>query len=475
MKQKEVKAKDVFNLVKPIGWTIVSGSFQNSGQASVVAVDHTDGRRGVFRCVKVPNEKNHERFDRELKILKGLSHPNVVEILDHSEGETRWYISKRGSSFEEYWENQIAKFQDDKEALVQEALNILFKLLDALIILHAAEIVHRDIKAFNIIIDDNGEPQLIDFGITYVGGDERLTDPDEAPGNFYRPDIALDFMENVPAWIDVFLLSQLLIWMVGERKDKQVQRPMDWRWVKYSTSISEETVMRIKAITSSCSNPHTSPLDANELRNWIDRLFKSHLTEEVKVLGIEKLLEKIQKHQAGAMTKYESNREIFESSFSAFILLADELESLVTEKLLELQKHLPLEKVHENLRVWIERIRKTKENQEFENVIGHHQAIKITCMTNGKLRGFSVVLRYAFHTLDHVTHPILMGKFGIYVNIGFANFDSGIHYPMRVAVPDNKGNLTLYNMDKKTETPNYTVHDIKELIIGLVTDEKHWE
>ena len=57
-------------------------------------------------------------------------------------------------------------FAEKKTFTEKEAAKFITKILRALKHIHAADVVHRDIKPQNIMIDSNGNPKLIDFGLS---------------------------------------------------------------------------------------------------------------------------------------------------------------------------------------------------------------------------------------------------------------------------------------------------------------------
>ena len=104
---------------------------------------------------------------------------------------------------------------------------------------HAQRVVHRDVKPTNLVMK-RGEKQpwpiLIDFGLAYEPDLPRLTDSREAVGyRRFSPDPARSRMEGVPAWLDVFALALLVIWMLDEQASDSGSwlRPLHWRYAKY--------------------------------------------------------------------------------------------------------------------------------------------------------------------------------------------------------------------------------------------------
>ena len=113
-----------------------------------------------------------ERFVREGAALGQLSHPNIVPMLAFYEHEGTYNLVM------EYLEGGTLRDLLEREhALpVAKTLDIALELADALSRAHHLHILHRDIKPENILLDNDGHPRLIDFGLALLQGqDSRLT------------------------------------------------------------------------------------------------------------------------------------------------------------------------------------------------------------------------------------------------------------------------------------------------------------
>ncbi|HEX9966861.1 MAG TPA: serine/threonine-protein kinase, partial [Solirubrobacterales bacterium] len=98
------------------------------------------------------------RFRREARIAASLSHPNLIGIYDYAEGEERPYLVMEYVEGDNLAERVAAGATVDPERLARE-------LLGALAHIHAAGILHRDVKAQNVLLDPDDDVKLIDFGI----------------------------------------------------------------------------------------------------------------------------------------------------------------------------------------------------------------------------------------------------------------------------------------------------------------------
>ena len=125
----------------------------------------------VMRPTRQLDEEQAIRFEHEARIIARLEHPGIVVI--HEVGRTENgdlyyvmpYLAKGDLSVRDY--------RDDEPGLVA----LLRALLDALGYAHARGIVHRDVKAENVLFDNADRPQLADFGIALAQRDlnSRIT------------------------------------------------------------------------------------------------------------------------------------------------------------------------------------------------------------------------------------------------------------------------------------------------------------
>ena len=131
--------------------------------------------REVALKVPVPgalqSAEARERFAREPKAAAQLRHPHIVPVYDAGVDGAHFYIASAYIAGETL-EAALARRQFD----VREAAAIIRKLADALQYAHAQGIIHRDVKPANIMIDPQGEPHLMDFGLARLEQlDEKLT------------------------------------------------------------------------------------------------------------------------------------------------------------------------------------------------------------------------------------------------------------------------------------------------------------
>jgi predicted Ser/Thr protein kinase len=112
-----------------------------------------------------------QRFDREARTAANLSHPNLVRIYDYGAEEDRPYLVM------EYIDGETLAERTAGRSLEEEAGERLAReLLGALSVIHAAGVIHRDVKPSNVLLDRAGSAHLTDFGIAQTGDATKLTE-----------------------------------------------------------------------------------------------------------------------------------------------------------------------------------------------------------------------------------------------------------------------------------------------------------
>lgn len=143
------------------------------GMGAVYAATGKDGEQVAVKVLApllAAEPGLRERFRREAHALRALTHRGIVRILD--EGEERgfcWYAMEKIDGADLRGVLQRGRMS------APEAESLGRALLDALAAVHAAGLVHRDIKPGNILLAADG-PKLCDFGIARFDGQSTLTE-----------------------------------------------------------------------------------------------------------------------------------------------------------------------------------------------------------------------------------------------------------------------------------------------------------
>jgi serine/threonine protein kinase len=147
-----------------------------SGMASIFKAKDT--RDGKPVAIKIPHPELesdiqfYERFQREAQIGRTMDHPGVMKV----------YQDPRPGKFYmvlEWVEGRLLRHilheAEDKKLPQDRAIHLTLGILDALEYIHSRGVAHRDLKPENVMVDEQDNIKLIDFGIASLEGARRLT------------------------------------------------------------------------------------------------------------------------------------------------------------------------------------------------------------------------------------------------------------------------------------------------------------
>lgn len=135
----------------------------------------------ILRLEYANDEEFIARFHREAEAATSLAHPNIVNIYDVGEENHILYMVMEyveGLTLKEY----IQKYSPIS---VEEALEIMKQVTSAIAHAHANNLIHRDIKPQNILINNNGQVKVTDFGIAIALSATSLTQTNSILGSVH--------------------------------------------------------------------------------------------------------------------------------------------------------------------------------------------------------------------------------------------------------------------------------------------------
>ena len=173
---KGQKINDRYEIIKSIG----EGGMANVYLAHDIILDR-DVAIKVLRGDLSGDDKFVRRFQREALAASSLSHPNIVEMYDVGEDNGTYYIVM------EYINGKTLKQLIKKRGALSlsECVDIMLQLTDGVDHAHASYIIHRDLKPQNIMIEDNGEVKITDFGIAMALNNTQLTQTNSVMGSVH--------------------------------------------------------------------------------------------------------------------------------------------------------------------------------------------------------------------------------------------------------------------------------------------------
>ena len=110
---------------------------------------------------------NFTRFEREAKLCSQLDHPNICTIYDYHEDNGTFYIAMQYIAGK-----NVRELVNGRPLELTTALQIEAQVCDALSYAHSKNIIHRDVKAGNVMVNDDGQVKILDFGLAKLLQDE---------------------------------------------------------------------------------------------------------------------------------------------------------------------------------------------------------------------------------------------------------------------------------------------------------------
>ena len=101
-----------------------------------------------------------ERFKREARSVAQLQHPNIVTVIDRGEEDGRQYIV-----FEFIDGENLKELASHGPLDPHDAIRLTLQVARALAFAHERGVVHRDVKPQNVLLNDDGQAKVTDFGI----------------------------------------------------------------------------------------------------------------------------------------------------------------------------------------------------------------------------------------------------------------------------------------------------------------------
>jgi WD40 repeat protein len=188
------------------------------GMGAVYEAEQEYPRRMVALKILKPgvtNSRTLRRFEQEAQALGRLQHPGIAQIYEAGTADT-------GFGPQPYFAMELIRGQSPRDYVKQHGLGIrdrlelVAKMAEAMHHAHQRGLIHRDLKPNNILVDETGQPKVLDFGVARaIGTDSQVTqqtDEGQLVGTlaYMSPEQVLADPQEIDTRTDVYALGIIL-------------------------------------------------------------------------------------------------------------------------------------------------------------------------------------------------------------------------------------------------------------------------
>ena len=173
------------------------------------------------------SDESFRRFQFEAEILARLQHPGIATLYEAG-------VSQVGNVRHPFFALELVhgprldQFVRDNNLSLEGRLRLLSRLCDVVQYAHQQGVIHRDLKPSNILIDDRGQPRVLDFGIARISDAEATRTLETRPGQlmgtlpYMSPEQVLGDPGQIDARSDVYALGVLCYELISGKLPLQV-------------------------------------------------------------------------------------------------------------------------------------------------------------------------------------------------------------------------------------------------------------
>ncbi|EDV41535.2 uncharacterized protein Dana_GF17461, isoform D [Drosophila ananassae] len=165
MNNHRKKLRQRFDIIKKLGQgtygKVQLGINKETGQEVAI--------KTIKKC-KIEAEADLVRIRREVQIMSSVQHPNIIHIYEVFENREKMVLVMEFAAGGELYD-----YLSERKVLSEEEARRIFRqVATAVYYCHKHKICHRDLKLENILLDENGNAKIADFGLSNVFDDQRL-------------------------------------------------------------------------------------------------------------------------------------------------------------------------------------------------------------------------------------------------------------------------------------------------------------
>jgi hypothetical protein len=232
----------------------------------------------VLKPEYTANRNALERVRQEIVLSRDIAHPNILRVYHMASYEGGTYLTMQWIKG-----GTLADVIAERGALpTAEVLTLATKLSSALAAAHSHKILHRDIKPGNILVDEEGEPFLADFGLARLIGEHGLTQHGVFVGTPHYCSPEQVALEKLDERSDIYTLGLVIFEMATGRRPFEAETVAEILAMQRSTpppdpkTISPGIPGELAAIALRClaKDPADRISNAGELEEALRRVQK---------------------------------------------------------------------------------------------------------------------------------------------------------------------------------------------------------